>query len=223
MHIQCTIRSGHEGQTILAYASEQHCDLLIIGSQGHVSVWGTALGGTAEKLVGHTSRSLLVVRETPGQRPYRHLLVALDGSPLSWQAFKVSIHLAKALGASLRAVSVIEGPPTPPADPLTSSSVAGERAPHWDWHAYFQQTQMLVTARAALAEVPIDVTTREGHASSVLIEVARAESSDLLILGATGLEHPWSATTGGTARRVANEAPCAMLLFSPPSMATAKK
>ncbi len=31
-------------------------------------------------------------------------------------------------------------------------------------------------------------------------------------LGATGHEHPWSSTTGGTARKVANEVPCAVLL-----------
>jgi CBS domain-containing protein len=157
------------------------------------------------------------VRATTGRGLFRRVLVALDGSPLSWQAFTVSVHLAKALGASLRAVSVVEGPRTPPADHLSPSSSPRNRAPGWDWYAYFQQTQMLATAQAALTGVPIEVTTREGHASSMLSEVARAEGSDLLILGATGQEHPWSTTTGGTARRVANEAPCSVLLVRPPA------
>lgn len=46
---------------------------------------------------------------------------------------------------------------------------------------------------------------------------ARAGSHDLLVVGATGNAHPLSPTTGGTARKVANQAPCAVLLVRPPA------
>ncbi|HLG74840.1 MAG TPA: CBS domain-containing protein [Ktedonobacteraceae bacterium] len=41
----------HEGQVILDYSKEQHCDLLVLGHQGHSGVWGAFLGGTADKLI----------------------------------------------------------------------------------------------------------------------------------------------------------------------------
>jgi predicted transcriptional regulator len=46
----------------------------------------------------------------------------------------------------------------------------------------------------------------------LLIQAAQQDSYDLIILGATGHEHPWSATLGGTARKIANEAPCSVLM-----------
>jgi len=42
------------------------------------------------------------------------------------------------------------------------------------------------------------------------------QAANLLVLGATGLEHPWSPTMGGTAARLASEAPCSVLLVRPP-------
>jgi len=41
----------------------------------------------------------------------------------------------------------------------------------------------------------------------------------LIVVGATGHERPWSPTTGGTARKVANEASCAVLVVRPPLVA----
>jgi CBS-domain-containing membrane protein len=57
---------------------------------------------------------------------------------------------------------------------------------------------------------------RAGHAAQALGEEAGAQAADLLVLGATGLEHPWSPTIGGTATRLASEAPCPILLVRPP-------
>lgn len=213
---QCAVVSGHEGQAILDYVKEYECDLLIIGYQGHSGVWGAFLGSTADKLVNHTSRSILVVRADMGKTLYKRLLIALDGSPLSTQALSVGLQMAKTLGASLHVISVVEGPRTPPASSLSPVSSAGRNTLHWDWEAYLRRTQILAEAQAAIAGVPIETTIRQGQASSVLIEAARAGGYDLLILGATGQERPWSSTTGGTARKVANEAPCAVLLVKPP-------
>lgn len=211
---RCVVLSGHEGQAILEYIVEHSCDLLVLGHQGHSGVWGTFLGSTADKLVNHAPCSVLVIRPKTAKALFKRLLLALDGSPLSWQAFQVSLQLALAVGATLTTVSVIEGPLAPPADSTyvtpTSSVVA-----QWDWMTYFQQVQALAIAQAQLAGVTIETITREGHASSVLAASAQEGNYDLFILGATGQEHPWSSTTGGTARKVANETPCAVLLARP--------
>lgn len=148
---------------------------------------------------------------------YRKLLVALDGSPLSWQAFRTGLQMAKALGASLRVISVVEGPRTPPAESPVSAASTSSGELRWDWGAYMQQAQALAVAQAAAAGVHLETAIREGHASSVLLDAAREGGNDLLLLRATGHEHPWSPTTGGTARRVVNEAPCAVMLVRAPA------
>ncbi len=214
---QCAVLSGHEGQVILDYVREHQCDVLVIGYQGHSGVWGAFLGSTADKLVSHAPSSILVVRAHMGKVLYKRLLVALDGSPLSLQALKIGLQMAKTLGASLQIISVVEDPKTPPSDYLSPVSSAGSNTLHWDWEAYLQQTQRLAETQAAVAGVQVETTIRKGPASSVLIELAREGEHDLLILGATGQQRPWSSTTGGTARKVANEAPCAVLLVRPPA------
>ncbi len=146
---------------------------------------------------------------------YRRLLVALDGSPLSWQALQVGLQMAQSLGATLHVVSVIEGSKAPlKVDTLPdgTGSLSGLR---WDWATYLGKTQALALAQAELAGVSIETSIREGYVSSALVATARENESDLLILGATGHDRPWSLTTGETALRVANEAPCAVMIVRP--------
>ncbi|WP_069806002.1 universal stress protein [Thermogemmatispora onikobensis] len=210
--VRTVITSGHEGQAILAYLEAERCDLLVLGAQGHSSVWGEALGSTADKIVSQTPCSVLIIRAKPQPPLFHQILIGLDGSALSWQAFRIGLQLAKGLAASLHIASVIEGPMRPPTKAL--GEAPAERL-HWDWEAYITSLQALAEAEAHLAGVAIDSLARRGHASSVLVDLARALRIDLLIVGATGQEHPWSTTSGGTARRVANEASCAAMLVRP--------
>lgn len=214
VQVQCLIRSGHEGQMVLETLKERECDMLILGSQGHSGVWGAFLGSTADKLVSHAPCTTLVVRAKAGKSLFKHLLVALDGSPLGWQAFRAALQLASILGTSLLVLSVVEGPRSPILDTSTSPDSSSEIR-QWNWTAHYQHVQEIAIAQGNHAGRMIKTETRTGSASSVLTSVAREENIDLLILGATGQEHPWNPITGGTARKVANEAPCAILLVRP--------
>ena len=217
---RCAIVSGHEGQAILHYIEEQRCDLLVLGYRGHSGVWGAFLGSTADKLASHAPCSTLIIRPTTGKSLFKRILVALDGSPLSWQAFNAGVQLAQLLHATLQTVSVIEGrtAPTPPATgALPALASPAEGAAFWDWSAYVHKIQALATAQAHLVGHTVETITAEGAVNSTLTTIAREQHSDVLILGATGHEHPWSEVIGGTARKVANEAPCAVLLVRPPA------
>jgi CBS domain-containing protein len=76
-----------------------------------------------------------------------------------------------------------------------------------------QQTQQKATAQAQQVGLTISTTSHEGDASSTLVHFTQQEASALLIMGATGHTHPWSPTLGGTARKVANEGACSVLLI----------
>lgn len=218
--VQGKILNGNSGQAILRAVNEQHSDLLIAGSQGRSGAWGAFLGSTVDKLVNHAPCSMLVIRENMGKKLYKRLLVALDGSPLSWQAFHLGLQMAQALGAALEVISVVEGPTAPAEKTGALPSLSEPASPtgrRWDWSMYLSQAQASAIAQAELTGVHLETSIREGHASSVLVSEAREHRCDLLLLGATGHEHPWSETSGGTARKVANEASCAVMLIRPPA------
>jgi nucleotide-binding universal stress UspA family protein len=52
---------GHEVETIVRYAEEQHCDLLVVGRQGHSARWLKHLGSTSSQITFHAPCTVMVV------------------------------------------------------------------------------------------------------------------------------------------------------------------
>jgi len=198
--------SGHEVQALIDYVCTDGYDLLVVGHSGHSGVWGAFLGSTADKLVGHAPCSVLVTRQQGRGRMFKRILVGLDGSPLGHLALESALQLAKLWDARVYAVSVAEGSPA-------------DNRPEIAWASFFERMQAAAMAEALVAGVDLEVVTRRGHAAGVIIDQARREECDLILVGATGHERPWSPTTGGTARKVANEAHCAVLIVRHPTIA----
>jgi nucleotide-binding universal stress UspA family protein/predicted transcriptional regulator len=216
-HIPTTsaILSGHEIQTTLRYATEQGHDLLVIGAQGHSAIWQPFLGSTADKLINHAPCSVLIVRASPGKLVWKQCLVAFDGSPHSWRALQEGFALAQLLSASVQVISVGEGIgdlPPPRTGPLGETTVPSAGP---DWQAYFRAIQERALSQARHLGLPAQAEMLVGHASSVLVATTQEHPHDVLILGSTGQEHPWSTTLGSTARKVANEAACSLLIVRP--------
>lgn len=55
--------SGHPAQTILAFAEQEECDLIVLGNRGHSGLWGRFLGHTADKVSENAHCSVLIVRK----------------------------------------------------------------------------------------------------------------------------------------------------------------
>ena len=53
---------GHEVKTIVEYAREQSCDLLVIGFLGHSALYDRVMGSTCQSLVRLAPCSVLVVK-----------------------------------------------------------------------------------------------------------------------------------------------------------------
>ena len=52
---------GHEVDTIVHYAEEQQCDLLVVGRQGHSARWLKHLGSTSSQITFHAPCTVMVV------------------------------------------------------------------------------------------------------------------------------------------------------------------
>jgi nucleotide-binding universal stress UspA family protein/CBS domain-containing protein len=223
---------GHEVQQLFTYLDEVHADLLVIGHAGHSGVWGSALGSTASQLVRRAPCSVLVVR-AQGQGTAIHfarIAVALDGSPLGWEAYEVALDLARESHHPLQVISALENSPleigapssssTQPIPVVTASSSTGSLSHSTGSLAqgtgstrqFLVHAQARAAIRAAAVDTPVEVSMHSGPASDALVRAARGLAVDVLVAGATGHEHPWSMTTGATAMKVAEEAPCAVLL-----------
>lgn len=195
---------GHEVQSLLNYVRDRHADLLVVGAIGHSGVWDTFLGSTADKLVAHAPTSVLVVHPSDAGHALKEIVVGVDGSPNGERALSTALELGHWFGGTVRGLSVAEGTA---ASGATSVSA---------WIEYLQSVQAKARSAAAAAEVRLEVTIRQGHAAKALITYADEVDADLIVIGATGHERPWSVTTGGTARRVANENRGMVLIVRPP-------
>lgn len=200
---------GHEVQSIVDDARAVRADLLVIGARGHSGVWGAFLGSTADKLIAHAPTSLLVVHPNDIGNRYAEILVGLDGSPLGDRALSVAIELAQADHGIVRALIVVEGE----GRPVGGATGAMDSQ-------FLESIRSKARATAETAGQRLEIETRQGHAARELTLFAQEIDADLIVIGATGQERPWSPTTGGTARRVANEAGRAVLLVRSPRPAS---
>ncbi|BAP57953.1 UspA domain-containing protein [Thioploca ingrica] len=64
--LNCNIKlvalAGHTAKTILNHALEGYFDLIVLGHQGHSSLWGVSLGHTTDKVSENAHCSVLIVR-----------------------------------------------------------------------------------------------------------------------------------------------------------------
>lgn len=205
VELETAVRQGHEIESILDFARGRRCDLLILGFQGHSRVFERFIGSTSLSLVRLASCSVLIVRprrEADGLNAIKRILVGLDGSPLSRLALRAAVDLAILCGASVIGVTVREVSPLSRAEETETS--------------YVRQIKAAAEEHARTAGVAFEHVARTGHAAQTIREQARDAGADLIVLGATGLEHPWSGTIGGMAGTVTGETSRSVLLVRSP-------
>lgn len=137
------------------------------------------------------------------------VVVGIDGSTQSRHAAAMAASLARARDAKLHLITVVrppEGwwgivgsPPTPTALSKTLTDA---------------QREILDTAIAEidLEDVEYDTTEEVGDPARMLIEYCESVNADLLVVGKRGAGLLERIVLGSVANRVANDAPCPVLL-----------
>jgi nucleotide-binding universal stress UspA family protein len=87
-------------RALLGEAGRQDATLVVIGSHGQSRVLGMLAGSTTTELVHKASCSVLVARAADGRFPHR-IVVGVDGSPESAEAYHSARQLAKRFDAEL--------------------------------------------------------------------------------------------------------------------------
>jgi nucleotide-binding universal stress UspA family protein len=160
-------------------AQTGRADLLALGARGTSPLRDAILGTTAERLLGKCAPPMLIAKR-PAERPYEHVLVALDFSPVSEGALRAALRLApRAVVTAVHAYDV-------PFD--GKLRLAGVSEDVIDAYRYRAAEKAIAEIRALgerTAGGPARVAHKigPGYAAHLILENERALRADLIVLG----------------------------------------
>jgi nucleotide-binding universal stress UspA family protein len=165
-------------------------DMIIMGRRGGSRLFRLMMGNVTARVIGHAPFHVLVV---PKGSPlaFKNILIASDGSPHSDAAWEEALYIARRVGSELTALSVARN--------------EGE----------------LELAKAVVAELKtwadgagkgLSSLVVMGRPYEVIIQVAKKNNMDLIVLGAMGKTGLESLLMGSVTERVIAQAPCAVLV-----------
>jgi len=137
---------------------------------------------------------------------FENILLAIDGSEHALHAARVASSLANAMKSqTLRIVVAYDPIPVHLGDPYMQAAI----------NARLKETEEIMQgAIQALGTVSAEIRTEliEGNPAEVIIEVAQAHNSNLIVMGSRGLGKLAGLLLGSTSQKVVSHAPCPVLI-----------
>ena len=209
-------RPGHPARVITKTARELETDLLIMATHGYSGLKHTLLGSTTERVIRNAPCPVLVIRSVdqktsakPGKTgAIQRVIVATDFSDNSMMALPLAQALAKAFGAGLTLMHVVERVPI---DPMLGQELTSAASRQLVERA---QTRLAELASSLRAEdgSKLDIAVRFGKPFDELARGAKELDASLIVIathGYSGIKH---ALLGSVAERVLRHAPCPVLV-----------
>jgi len=184
-------RAGEPSAVIVEDAEETAADLIVVGNRGMGRARRFMLGGVPDHVAHHSPVDLLVVKTTHpeagtrGDRLYRNVLIATDGSFTADQAAGRGYDLAAALGAGLGLVYV-------------GDEVIGEI--------------VLRDTSERLGKSDMSRKVLRGDPAERICGMAQAEGFDLVVVGNKGMEGSRRYLLAAVPNQVAHNAECDVLI-----------
>lgn len=203
VNVRGIVRVGGEATGILDAAKEEKATLIAMASHGRSGLSRFMLGSVAEKVIRASDVPVLVVRSfqdaavgarrTPVQEiPIRRILMPVDGSESSLAAIPHVRALAKAVGASVLVLGVVE----------PSREGKGEGEP----------LIRMATKDLAAASIPVDPIVRVGDPASEILDACTRHDVDLLVMSTHGRSGPGRWVMGSVTEKVLRGAKVPMLV-----------
>ena len=209
------VYGGDPAAAILKVASVHGADLIAMSTHGRGGLGRWAFGSVAERVLHQATCPILLIspyceRSWPEDRGGT-VIVAVDGSPFAEQAIDSATQLAKALGATITLVQVVE-PPNP--ELQSGLAVQPESPPLSVVEAsapYLERLISKVESKGATATAEVGF----GHPATTIARLAREKQVDAIVMathGRTGLAH---GLMGSVALGVVQRADVPLLLVRP--------
>lgn len=187
-------RSESTYVTIIEEAERLKPDIIIMGRHGRSRFFRLLMGNVVARVIGYSPFNVLVLpREVPLK--FKRILIASDGSPYSYAAWEEAVYITKRLGSELMAISVArdEG----------KVEIA-------------QAIVQKLKREAALQNITIQTMVYQGWPYLSIIDAAKENEADLIVIGALGMTELSSFLMGSVTERVIAHAPCAVMVVKRP-------
>ena len=211
--VETTVKGGQPAREILALADRAQADMLVIGTHGRGGVEHLLLGSVAEKIMRKASCPVLVVPPgAPGESDalFSRILCPIDGSAASAHALTYALSLAQETDGHVTLLYVVE--PVPAAGEFGALDIEEYRRAGEEH------------ARKVLRDaVPDDVRTwcrldervATGKPSERILDAARTERADVIVMGVRGRGAIDLLAFGSTTNEVIRRAGCPVLAVHP--------
>jgi nucleotide-binding universal stress UspA family protein len=145
------------------------------------------------------------------------ILVPVDCTPRARAALEQALALALPLGATVDVLFVWT-----PSHYVAAEVIAAAGAAGFSDYSAFQARRQLrdFLSTLDLGEVEVRARLEQGEeAANTIVEIARSEHYDLLVLGTSSRSAWWGMLLGSVSQRVARRVSCPVLTVRPPASA----
>jgi nucleotide-binding universal stress UspA family protein len=196
----CTV--GEPYECLVAEARSGSRDLIVLGVKGHSFVERALLGSVTRRVIGYTTKDVLVIPHNTSIG-WDRILVASDCSPGSEVALSRALDLAAAYGSELTVVTAMDLPIRAQGEAL---GVSGEVIRRCQDHVAEAQR------RGEALNLNVHGVVLKGQAYQAITKLARQEKMNLIIMGSHGHTGLSRLLMGGVTERVIGHAPCPVLV-----------
>jgi len=204
------VDEGNPARQILGHAASTSADLLVLGTHGHEGFERLILGSVAEKVLRKAACPVLTVPPpavAAARLPYTRLLCPVDFSESSLAAVRLAFSIAEEADARLTILHVFDWPPD---DELLVERLDASNFRMLVEDQTHGRLEALVNDDARVWCKPA-TKVAYGKPYRRILEVAEAETSDLIVLGVRG-RNPLDLTLfGSTTNHVVRRATCPVL------------
>ena len=184
---EAVVKMGHPPRVILE--EEARAELVVMGQKGEHAEWiGDMSGSIVERVVRQSVKPCLVTPDT--FRPISRILAAYDGSSHASQALHEATELAQAIKAELVLLTVTENGDAKRADDISRDACDMVKA-----HG-LQALNLVV----------------KGKPSTAILENARDERCDLIVVGAYGHSRIREMIVGSTTAQIITKSTVPVML-----------
>jgi nucleotide-binding universal stress UspA family protein len=203
---------GDAMQAILFAAETENADLISMATHGHGGLLDRLLGSVTAAVLRAADRPVLVTRaDSPSQGeavPLRTILVGLDGSKFAEGGLSLLAESGLGLKARILLAQAVESGPPPPIlglDPEMGTEQLGTKA-RQDTERRLEEAESYIhaTAMEMLPRWDTRPVVMVGEPGPVLVDVARGEHADLVVLmthGRRGMDRLQNGSVAGTVLR----------------------
>lgn len=196
-------------KAILKTAEMEQAELIVVGTEGRGGLSRLTLGSVAEQVLRLSDIPVLTVRTAPdGTYPFRrirHVLCPVNFSSLAGQALEHASEIAQLFGAELTVLHLVGQDPL-----LDDLDRERERLRVW-------------VGGAVPGGTRLRIRVQRGDAAGQILQYARTNAADLIVVGAQHKRFRDVTTFGSTTERVTRHAHCPVLTVSRADTAQSEK